>query len=400
MPEKAFRTLRNISILYAATFAFLVGSLTLILLQKGMTLAQVGLYYTLYSIGVLLFQIPTGAFADAYGRKKAIAAAFLFQIIFGIGFVLIPNGLVFVGFALVVAFADSMMSGAAEAYAVEILPQKQQQDYTHKLLASSKTWGFSVFLFGAIIGGYLTTVSPVYPVILCLIFGIIGLGYSLTLKETETKQKFDKAEREILSKSGKAFDLVFQNQELLTICSLTFLLGLSAVGLFIYWQPVLSKLLDWNATATGAFFSVISIAIIIGSKTSSWLKPKTSVAFLVIVGFGITLLIASWIPIPLAVALLILAWEFLFGFYLPIESTVVSNNSPPALRATVLSVKGMFYQAGRVIFGLFIFFSESLWSNEPRIVWTVGASILLIGVGVVFIEIYRKRTRGSKRSLH
>jgi len=138
MPEIAKTVYRNLTILYGATFAFVAGTIAIIMLDKGLTIPQIGLYFALYSIVVFLLEVPTGAFADVYGRKNAIILSFVFQIIFWSGFLLLEKGAIFVGFAIFAAIADSFFSGSAEAHVVDILNERKQSRYIHQLLASGK----------------------------------------------------------------------------------------------------------------------------------------------------------------------------------------------------------------------------------------------------------------------
>lgn len=384
MPKKAFDTFRNISVLYSGTFAFMAGILSIILLQKGLDLSQVGFYLVLYSISVLLLEVPTGAFADAYGRKKAILLGFFLQVVFLSGFILLPNGSVFIAFAFIVAAADSMLSGSAEAYAIDLLSERGKLDYTHKLLASAKSWQFATFLIGSIIGGYVATFSIIYPVLLCIVFAVFGFLYSwMGLPDDRAKTNFVRSEKKILSNMSDALHYSLANASIRTICLLSLLMGLGSFGLFAYWQPVLKEFAGWNTDSLGVFFALISTSIILGSKISSYLRSDWNTLVLLLFGLFIFLLIAALIPMPLAIAGSIVLWELFWGAYITLENTITNYNATSELRATIISVRSMFYRLGWVVFGFVI---ALIGTGEPRLFWLMGALFLLVGSVVAFIQ--------------
>ncbi len=384
MPKEAFRTFRNISVLFGGTFAFIIGIIAIILLEKGLTLAEVGFYFALYSVSLLLLEVPTGAFADAYGRKKAIMIGFVFEVAFLVGLLLLPGGDILLPFAFVMALGDSMMSGSSEAYVVDMLSEKGKMDYTHKLLTSGVWWKHITFLLGSIVGGYVATFSVDYAIYICIAFSLAGFLYSaVRLTERKTGEDFETAEKRMTTKITKTVKQSMKNQALFTIHLLSLLLGLGTFGFFSYWQPIMQETAGWNTDLLGVFFSVISISMIMGSEISPHMKTKWSTVILIFIGMAAFLFGASYVAIPMVMAGLIILWEFLWGMYIPLEGAIINHNTPSELRATAISVKAMAYRAGWALFGVLIFFAGA---EQPRFLWTLGAAFLMIGALFVLIK--------------
>ncbi len=59
------------------TFSLTDGVWILFLLQRGFSLLEVGIAETVFHIASFLFEIPSGAVADLFGRKKTIAASYI-----------------------------------------------------------------------------------------------------------------------------------------------------------------------------------------------------------------------------------------------------------------------------------------------------------------------------------
>lgn len=387
MPKKAFETLRNISVLFGGTFAFIIEILAIMLLEKGLTLGEIGLYFGLGSLSLLLLEVPTGAFADAYGRKKAIILGFVFEIVFLAAFLFLPEGEIFLALAFVAALAESMMSGSIEAFVVDMLSEKGKMDYTHKLLTSGVWWKHLTFLGGAIIGGYLATISMDYPVIICLAFAIIGLVYSvLRLKEKHATKDFETSEKKIVKKIMMSLDFSVKNKSLRTIHILSLILGLGTFGFFTYWQPVMRDLAGWGTDSLGLFFAVISISMMVGSEISPRFKASWGNIVLIFMGMAVFLFAAGSVSVPFAVAVLIVFWEMLWGMYMPLEGAIINHSSPSILRATMISIKAMSYRFGWALFGFSVF---AFGADSPRSFWIIGAVFLVIGALIIL----KKRSR-------
>lgn len=384
MPKKAFDTYRNIAVLEAGTFAFLAGTIVIILMAKGLNLAEIGVYFALYSAGVFLLEVPTGAFADAYGRKKAIMISFLLQAIFLAGFVLLPNGPWFMAFALVAAFSDSMMSGSAEAYAVKMLEEIGKLDYTHRLIASTRSWRSVIFLIGPILGGFLGLFSLTYPILLCMAFALMGLIYSyLWLRDDTPKKHYTEAWKDIMPYIRNAFGEAARNKSLRLLFAVVLVIGFGSFGLFSYWQPMLKEILGWDTLSLGLFFSLISIANIIGYRISTCLKPNWTTLALILLGLFATLSVAWWTVIPLALAGSILLFEVIWGAYMPVEGHITNQNAPSDIRATVISVRTMTFRVGWAVMGIWVGLAGL---GDPKILWIIGAVFLLAGAIMVWIN--------------
>ncbi len=388
MPKKAIRTYQTLSLLYAGTFAFTAGLFPFILMAKGMDSSAIALYFAVYSFCALVLEVPSGAFADAYGRRNAIALGFLLQIFFIPAFVLLPGGVLFTIFALVVAAADSMMSGAAEAYSVDMLKERERMDYTHRLLSSGRTYKFALFLVGSLVGGVAGSISIDLPMVLCFPFALAGLLFSwFSLEDDAPKTSLDRAERSILKKMALSLKESARNPSIGIIYIITLLLGLGTFGLFLYWQITLNSMAGWGPDMMGFFFALVSLCVIIGSKLSASVRPGWKQVSIIMGILAILLALAAWTSFPLLLAALILLWEAVFGLYQPIEGAIINANTKSEIRATVMSVNALSYRVGWVILGLAVAF---VYVPDLRILWYAGAAFIFLSAILAAYAIARK----------
>jgi MFS family permease len=129
------------------------------LLSRGLSLTQFGIVEAVLHVGMLAAQVPTGALADALGRRRLLVAAGFFTAVAELGYVYAP------GFALIclaggvhgVAFA--LRTGADEAYLFDSLAHDDAQAQFPRMLGG--LW--AVFQFAGAIsfmaGGLIATYS-------------------------------------------------------------------------------------------------------------------------------------------------------------------------------------------------------------------------------------------------
>lgn len=67
--------------LVTVAYSMLHSILTVILLAKGLTLSQILLIQSAYSIAIVLFEFPSGLLADNYSRKNLYSLSKVFLIV-------------------------------------------------------------------------------------------------------------------------------------------------------------------------------------------------------------------------------------------------------------------------------------------------------------------------------
>ena len=169
---------RNIKLAYFLSFAFhswfWMGNWIFYYLTFGGYAAVAVLDSGAYMAG-LLFEIPTGVFADKVGKKKALMIAFLCA---GLGNILMGFSTSFWMMALslwiLVNGGGAFYSGTMDALlydSLKVLKLEDQYDKKIGKLNAFRLWSMAVC---AVIGGFAYTLSPSLPLILNGIVTLIG----------------------------------------------------------------------------------------------------------------------------------------------------------------------------------------------------------------------------------
>ena len=121
--------LRLLSVSALGSFS-LGGALWVVLLSaRGFTMLEIGIAEGVFHIASLLLEVPSGALADVYGRKRALMLSYCMSIVSSL-LMIASRGLPGVCMALVFAAASyNFASGAREALAYDSLRSAGQEAY-------------------------------------------------------------------------------------------------------------------------------------------------------------------------------------------------------------------------------------------------------------------------------
>lgn len=129
--------------------------LTVILLAKGLSLSQILIIQSAYSIAIVLFEFPSGLLADNYSRKNLYSLSKLFLIIMFL-IVLFSNQfyLIFAAW-FCYGIAAALDSGTLDAYIINQLKLAHHGAELRKFLVLSKRLEIVGLLLGSSLGGIL-----------------------------------------------------------------------------------------------------------------------------------------------------------------------------------------------------------------------------------------------------
>jgi MFS family permease len=93
----------------------------LIFRDNGLTFLQIGLLYSIRDLANNILEIPTGVFADAFGRRKAMVLAFSAYIFSFIIFFAFADFYIYAFAMIIFAFGEAFRSGTHKALILEYL---------------------------------------------------------------------------------------------------------------------------------------------------------------------------------------------------------------------------------------------------------------------------------------
>lgn len=191
------KTASNIWKLYVSSvfkdMLFFVPILVPFLQSLGLSMQEVLLVEGAFSVAVLILEIPSGYFADVYGRKVSmVLGAFLFMlcvVVFSVadsfwGFVLAE---------LLGGAGVSFYSGANEALLYDSLIEMKREHTYKKLRGSLFFFERMASVFSHIVGGLIAVYFLRLPVIVSIVPAFLWIVFSMLLVEPKRHEaKFEK----------------------------------------------------------------------------------------------------------------------------------------------------------------------------------------------------------------
>jgi MFS family permease len=102
--------------------------LVLFFRDAGLSFFQIGILYSIRDLSTGVLEIPTGVYADAYGRRGAMVMAFVSYIASFMVFFLLPGFYPFIGAMLFFALGEALRTGTHKALILEYLKLNDMED--------------------------------------------------------------------------------------------------------------------------------------------------------------------------------------------------------------------------------------------------------------------------------
>ena len=102
--------------------------LILIFRDGGLTFLQIGLLYSVRDLSNNILEIPTGVFADTFGRRKSMVLAFISNILSFIVFYAYSEFYIYILAMILFAFGEAFRSGTHTALILEYLRLNDMED--------------------------------------------------------------------------------------------------------------------------------------------------------------------------------------------------------------------------------------------------------------------------------
>ncbi len=130
--------------------------LLIYLSETGLTFFEIGILYSIREISVVIFEIPTGIYADITSRKKSLIFSFLFYIFSFLIFFFSPEFWFLVLAMIFYSVGDAFRTGTHKAIILDYLEMNNLLDFKAEFYGHTRSWSqkgsaISSLLAGALI---------------------------------------------------------------------------------------------------------------------------------------------------------------------------------------------------------------------------------------------------------
>ncbi len=351
------------------------------MLEKGLTLIDIGIIKSFQAFIMMVTDIPLGYFADRKSYKISIVLAAAFAAIW---LFLMGISTSFYGFLLAETFNAVSLTLIAGAYnALLVQYAKAKLTSTKKVLGSSSQYNYIGMFIFSLIGAYFADYSSQYiwyiAAFLMLMTALFGLFFLDDLKGEK--------------KPNKANSLICEAKEMLSIfikvpyISLCFYFSLIFFNIFSqYWQWIFK---DHHINVTyfdlGVTFSLILFSQLLASFLFTKLSEKINFVLLLFLSVSMIFTVAFFEPRKeIAVILVCMTFYLIRYTYLRVE-VVLHDNISDHFRATYESFLST---VGRL--SLLVFFYMSAYMVDMfgffSLVYIFAVYLLIYLLAVFFLE--------------
>jgi MFS family permease len=357
--QKVYLTLL---LLHTLAASFIWGINTLFLLDAGLSNTQAFAANAFFTLGLVVFEVPTGVTADIRGRRFSyllgtltlIASTVLYLLMWRIsaGFWAwaLSSALLGLGF--------TFFSGAVEAWLVDALTASGFKGPLDSVLARGEIVEGAAMLTGSVAGGYLAQVTNLgipyvaRAVVLVLTF---VLAFALMHDVGFTPKRGDRLIREVKTVLTASLKYGLGNPPIRWIMLASAFMDGVSIYAFYAMQPYLLELFG-DPTAygiAGLAAAMVAGAQIVGGafvpRIRHLFRRRTDFLLLGAV-LSSTLLILIGLTSVFIVALVLLGvWCISLALATPMRQAFINGIIPSEQRATVLSFDSLMGSAGGVV---------------------------------------------------
>jgi MFS family permease len=356
------RTYLLLTVLTTLASSFIWGINTLFLLDAGLSNTEAFAANAFFTLGQVLFEIPTGVVADTRGRRFSfmlgaatlLVSTLLYLVMWQIRAPLwgwaLASGLLGLGF--------TFFSGATEAWLVDALDATGFTDNLETVFGRAQTVGGAAMLAGSVAGGVIAQVTNLgVPYLLRTV--MLGLTLAMAFRYMHDLGFAPKHRASVLAEVRGvlrgSIDGGLKNPPVRWLMLAAPFTG--GVGIYAFYalQPYLLQLYgDPNAySIAGLAAAIVAGAQIVGGLIVPLVRrlfSRRTHALILAAILDVVVLAVIGSTNNFWVALLLLSgWALVFAMESPLRQAFINGVIPSEQRATVLSFDSLMASAGGVV---------------------------------------------------
>jgi MFS family permease len=302
----------------------------------------IGIIETVLFTSVTLFEIPTGAIADLFGKRNTLIIAFFFLTIGNIclGFSLNINMLIMSVF--ISAVGMSLYSGTLEALVYDSLKQLKSEDQYGHVIANINTIAWLTPSICGAMGGFIYLISNRSPFILTGLFCMFGSAISFILSEPKIDtEKFSFLN--FIKQNQNGFTQLFTNKDIRKQTLLLLSIGVIVTICDEMLNSFLSVEFGFKSQFNGIFWGVVfAVTSLLTQLTPLIYSKLGKTKALVLSGgiIGISMIVSPFGGLIIGGVSLFLRSVF-FSIFVGLTSIVINEHTESKYRVTTISTFNM-----------------------------------------------------------
>lgn len=394
--ERLVRRYYTYTGIYTLAASIIWGINTLFLLGAGLSVAEVFIANAAFSVGTVLFEIPTGVVADTIGRRTSFLLSLAVlgsSTLAYVGLVRVGGGLIaFSAVSVVMGLGYTFYSGAMEAWLVDGVRSLGYPGGMDRIFARAQIIGGAAMIVGTIGGGLLGQIDLSIPFVVravllgvLLILAFFGM-HDVGFEKRQVTLATLPAEANKVASTG--IRLGWQSRPL----RLIMIAGAIQNGFYFWawyaWQPYFLDLLEDDAVwVAGVVAALLALATMAGNAmvgpVARLARRRTTILMGAAGVFSAASVCVGLVSsFPLALGFFLVA-AVAMGVTIPIRQAFIHGMVASEHRATVVSFDSMISGIGAVggQAGLGVYSERAGYAAA----YVVGGAVAGLSVPVIWI---------------
>ena len=370
---------------------------TIFLLDAGLSNLQAFAANAFFTLGMVLFEVPTGIVADTAGRRLSYllgtvalsASTLLYVLLWQIEAPFWSWAVV----SILIGLGFTFFSGAVEAWLVDALTATGFTGNMESVFGRGQIVSGAAMLAGSVAGGFIAQQTSLgVPFVLrgfiLIVMFVVAFKLMHDVGFTPEKGGRPLAEMRRVASASIDYGLRVPAVKWLMVEAL-FTGGVGIYG-FYALQPYLLELYgDPQAyQVAGLVAAIVAGAQILGGVAAPWVRRlfhRRTSALIATAGLSvITLGLIGIVENFWAVIALIVVWGLLFAASMPIRQTYLNGLIPSKQRATILSFDSLMESGGGIWVQPVLGRVADVWGYAPS--YLVGAGISAVALPFLFLS--------------
>jgi MFS family permease len=371
--------------------SFIWGINTIFLLDAGLSNLEAFAANAFFTVGMVVFEVPTGIVADTIGRRASYLLGTVTLTVSTLLYVLlwqveaplwewaIASMLLGLGF--------TFFSGAVEAWLVDALAATGFTGEIESVFGRGQIVTGAGMLAGSVVGGFVAAqVSLGAPFVLrgAVLLVMFVVAFRLMHDVGFTPEKGGRPLAEMRKIAAASIEYGWRVPAVKWLMVESLFTG--GVGIYAFYalQPYLLELYgDPKAyQVAGLVAAVVAGAQIVGGMAASRIRrrfERRTSALLLIAALNVaTLALIGLVDSFAGVLALVVVWGLLFAATMPIRQAYINGLIPSRQRATILSFDSMMSSTGGVWTQPLLGRSADVWGYGPSYLIGAGISTLAL----------------------
>ncbi len=365
MPSEARLLIRRYYVyagIYTLAASIIWGINTLFLLDAGLSIAEVFFANSAFSVGTMLFEIPTGVVADTLGRRISFllslavlaATTLLYVWLSSLGAGVVLFSLV----SILMGLGFTFYSGAMEAWLVDGAQGLGFEGGFDQVFSRGQLVSGAAMLTGTVGGGLLGQIDLAIPyllrgALLVVLFVLAFRGmHDIGFERRRVPVRQVPSEASAIARNGIRFGWNHRSLRLMMV-------GTALQSGFLFWgwyawQPYFLELLEDDAVwVAGVVAALLSVSMMVGNSivevVTRWCGRRTTLLLWAGGIFSLGMIGVGVVDAFLPALLLLLLAGIALGVQMPVRQAYVHEIVPTEQRATVVSFDSMISGGGGVV---------------------------------------------------